>query len=291
MTAPDHHQNGHGAAVLVALDGSSAAATALPVARLVAAQLHAGIEILHVAPTRPAAPDLARRLLLERENLDGVEIHLHVGEPAAEILRASSDPRVALVVLATHGRVIEPGRQLGHVAEAVIAGAERPVLLVRPEATRQHGARLSALRRLLVPLDGTPGTATALRSVTELAGRLGASLDLLYVAGPSRATPGEPGSIGAPLYVDQPQHEWPGWEREMIERLMACAECPAGVEVRMFLARGEIGVEVTRFAAEHEDDAIVLVRRSRLEPGRAPALRAILDRTPCPILLVGGPPA
>ena len=54
MTAPDHHQNGHGAAVLVALDGSSAAATALPVARLVAAECDLSADRVDVVPIGPA---------------------------------------------------------------------------------------------------------------------------------------------------------------------------------------------------------------------------------------------
>jgi hypothetical protein len=32
----------------------------------------------------------------------------------------------------------------------------------------------------------------------------------------------------------------------------------------------------------------VLVRRSHLEVGRARVLRAVLDQTPCPVLLIGG---
>ena len=62
---------------------------------------------------------------------------------------------------------------------------------------------------------------------------------------------------------------------------------PPEVPVRVFLRRGSIGDEINRFAAERGYDAVVLVRRSRLEPGRAPVLRAVLDRAPCPVLLVG----
>jgi nucleotide-binding universal stress UspA family protein len=276
------------AVVLVALDGSPAAAIALPLARLVAAQLGASVEVLHVATDRPPDADLWRRLhdgLADRET---VQVRTHVGEPAAGILAAAGDPRVALLVLATHGRLVESGRHLGRVAEAVIAATARPILLVRPEAAAAHGAR--ELRRLLFPVDGTPTTAAALQPATEFACRLGASIDLLYVAAPEQPGPAEPGSIGAPRYVDQPQHEWPEWAREVIDRLCAClANCPPGVPVRMSLAQGEVGAEIARFAAEHASDAIVLVRRSQLEPGHGNVLRAVFDRTPCPVLLVSGP--
>ena len=92
-----------------------------------------------------------------------------------------------------------------------------------------------------------------------------------------------------PYYVDQPQHEWPQWASEVIERMcMCCADCPPGVPIRMFLSHGEVSAEIARFAAAHRDDAIVLVRRSRLEPGRARVLRAVLAEAPCPVLILGG---
>ena len=48
--------------VLVALDGSPAAKTALPVARAIATQLHVQLTILHVAPTRIPLEILRQRL-------------------------------------------------------------------------------------------------------------------------------------------------------------------------------------------------------------------------------------
>ena len=271
--------------VMVALDGSSAAATALPVALAVAEQLSARVQVLHVASARIAAPVLRRQLHVDSDELKGLEISLQIGDPVSGILDATGEPGVEVVVLTTHGRVIEAGRELGRVARAVIAHTRQPILLVRPEALRPAGP----LRRLLLPLDGTPKTATALKPAADLACRLAASIDVLYVASPGQAPPGEPGSMGAPRYVDQAHHEWPNWAKEIVERLCACAGLAAEVPVRVYLAQGDIGSEIARFAAEHEDDAVILVRRSHLEPGRARVLRAVLDRTSCPVLLVGAP--
>lgn len=269
--------------VLVALDGSPAAATALPVARVIAAQLGATREALHVV-----APQDGGALAVIPADLPDTLVQERVGEPAAVVLQASAEPGVVLVVITTHGRAIEPGRPLGRVAEAVIAGAARPIVLVRPEAAWTE-ARAAGLRRLLLPLDGAPSTAAALRPVTELAARLGAAVDILYVADPAQTPPRERGTITTPRYVDQPQHEWPQWAAEVSARLGAlCAGCPPAVPIRVFLARGEVGGEVVQFAESHAEDAIALVRSSRFERGHAQALRTILDRTPCPIVLVGG---
>lgn len=271
--------------VLVALDGSPAAAAAWPVAVTVAAQLGAEPVVLHV-PSSPlplaqlrkrALRHVAANLPLRRENAETA---------VAGVLRALADPRVALVVLTTHGREIEPGRGLGSVAESVIAWTSRPILIVRPEMAKKHPAR--KLHYLLVPLDGSPTTATVLRPAIDLACRLGASIDLLYVASPTHKPQVEAGSIGAPRYVDQAQHEWPAWGAEVIERLGGiCAQIPPGLTVQMYLASGEVGHAIVQFAVEHNADAIVLARRSHLEPGRAKVLRAVLAQTPVPVLLVG----
>ncbi len=272
--------------VMVALDGSSAAATALPVALAVAEQLSARVQVLHVASAAIAEPTLRRQLHVDSDELRGLEISLRVGDPVSCILDATGDPQVEVVVLTTHGRVIEAGRELGRVARAVIARTRQPILLVRPEAARVPGP----LRRLLLPLDGTPKTATALKPAADLACRLAASIDVLYVASPGQAPPGEPGSMGVPRYVDQAHHEWPNWAGEIVERLCACAGMAADVPIRVYLGQGDIGPEIARFAAEHEHDAVILVRRSHLEPGRARVLRAVLDLTSCPVMLVGAPP-
>jgi nucleotide-binding universal stress UspA family protein len=275
--------------ILVALDGSAAAKTALPVARAAANQLHAHLTILHIAPTRLPAEVWRQRLGLGPEDLTDADVHLHQGDPAAGILLMMDDPRVLLTVLTTHGRNIEPNRHLGRVAESVIAATRGTMLIVRPEAVDPLAPPVSRLQSLLFPLDGTPTTVRGIQPAADLASKLQASVDLLYVASPTQQRPTEVGSIGLPWYVDQPQHEWPEWVSDAVERLAASAECPKDVPVRAFLAYGSIEEEILRFAVTHQEDVIVLVRRSQMEPGRARVLRAVLDKTPCPVLFTGLP--
>jgi len=277
--------------VLVALDGSPAAATALPMARMIAAQLDAAITILHSAAVPVPAADLRERLGLDRVDVEVLQVRAPSDASAAGILQASAAPEVALLVLTTHGRGISDGPRLGRVAEAVAAGSAGPLLLVAPETVPAPSAGRPVLRRLLLPLDGTPTTATALRPATALASQLGASLDVLYVVDPDQADPTEPGSVRVPYYMDQPQHEWPALERRMIDELCTVyAKCPPEVPVRIVLRCGPIGDAIVRCAADHQDDVIVLVRRSRLEPGHARVLREVLNQTSCPVLLLSGAP-
>ncbi|MER3437113.1 MAG: hypothetical protein C4346_05675 [Chloroflexota bacterium] len=271
--------------VFVALDGSPASATALPVAQVVADQLGATVAILHI-PT-PEISLAALRQRLRRTIAATAPLRLETTpDPAEGILRVLDDPRVILIVLTTHGRAIRPRRGLGHVAEAVIARTTRPILLVRPEAVQQRP--VTGFHRLLVPLDGTPTTALVLQPAVQLAQLLQASIDLLIVASPDQPLPTEPGSIAAPRYIDQPQHEWPAWATEVIERLgCLCAGLAPGVPVRLWLRVGDVATMILTFATEHDIDAIVLARRSHLEPGRARVLRAVLAETPCPVFLTG----
>jgi nucleotide-binding universal stress UspA family protein len=266
--------------VLLALDGSAAATTGLPVARALASQLGAAVEILHVAAQAMAATEVRRLLRVD----DALDLHVEVGDAVAGVLRALDDPRTGLVVLTTHGEARE-GRPLASVAEAVAARTTRPLLLVRPEAPgriQHHGG----LRRLLVPLDGSPATAAALLPATELASRLGATLDVLHVVHPTQAGTRERGSVVVSRYFDQPHHEWCQWMREFTGLCHGVAGGPEDARMQVHVRHGDVSTEIARFASEHDADAIVLVRRSRLEAERAQILRGVLERTPCPVLLV-----
>jgi nucleotide-binding universal stress UspA family protein len=272
--------------VLVAWDGSPAAATALPVAQLVADQLGADVEALYVARDALEREEKGMARASEAKKL-GFALRLEIGDAASEIVRITEEPRVLLVVLTTHGRELEHLHRLGSVAEKVVSRTTRPVLIVKPESLAT--ANPGRIKRLLVPIDGTPKTAAALHPVTELAAALGASIDLLYVAEREHKAPAERGSMTAPRYVDQPQHEWPEWASEVIHRLAwRCAGCPEEVPVRIFLVQDGVGDEIARFATENQVSAVVLVRRSRFQPGRAKVIRSVLSQTSCFIIIVGG---
>jgi nucleotide-binding universal stress UspA family protein len=272
--------------ILVAWDGSTAAASALPTTQKLARQLGAAVEILRVFRDNEEAAREGDRREREARRM-GLRLRSAIGDAAREIVHATEEPDVLLVALTTHGRELEARYRLGSVAEAVISGTVKPVLIIKPEVA--PSASPAGLQRLLVPIDGAPKTASALHPVTELAADLGASIDLLYVTGPGEKPPDEPGSMTAPRYIDQPQHEWPAWASEIVDRLATCcAGCPESVPVHIHLRQGDVGEEIARFAWENHSDAIVLVRRSRFQPGHAMVIRSVLSRTSCFVIVVGG---
>ncbi len=274
-----------GRTVLVALDGSLEATRALPLARAVAAQLHARLVVIHAAREAADVADVSSLVALDGADLDGLSVEVRAGSPSTVIVEQLERPGVELLVLTTVAAG-DPDRDLGSVALNVTINTTRPILWLRPEAGLEKSETAPPISRLLVPLDGTHATAWALKPVTALAARLGASVDVLYVVS---AAGGGDADLPAPRYVDQQQHEWRNWSREVRERLMVeCAGCAPGAEIAVQIREGDPGAEIVRFAGEGHYDAIVLVRRSRLEPERAPTLRTVIRTSPCPVFVVGG---
>lgn len=276
------------ATVLVAVDGSPQSMRALPLARTVAAQLHCVPHVLHVVAAHMAIETARAKLGLDAPGLGEMTLRLRVGDPADRILEEAAGPDIQLLVMTTVAAG-DPDRDLGSVAMRVALGTHRPILCLRPEVGMEPSATAPPVDRLLLPLEGSRSTASAVRPATSLARRLGASVDVLCVVQPGSAQAVEQrGSIAAPRYVDQPQHEWSTWANELRERLLVeCAGFSPGAAIGVHVQQGQPGEEIVRFARRGRFDAIVLVRKSRFEPGRAAVLRSVIQQSPCPLLVVG----
>ena len=98
--------------------------------------------------------------------------------PTTETIAAyARDNAVDLVVLTTHGRGILSRFWIGSVADRLVRQLEQPILLVRPQAAR--GAPSPAMvRRILVPLDGSPLAAAMVEPATRFGELLGAEFTL-----------------------------------------------------------------------------------------------------------------
>ena len=145
--------------VLVPLDGSTFAESALPAARELAEALDGTLVLLQairqpehaltadgrmvasvdqqLAAAREASLadllDVARRLGLEPGR---VTLEVRVGAPASAIVAASRAHQAALVVMATHGRTGLVRLVTGSVAGEVLRRGTVPLLLVRPPLAR-----------------------------------------------------------------------------------------------------------------------------------------------------------
>jgi nucleotide-binding universal stress UspA family protein len=234
---------------------------------------------LHVGEHERAGEDLRSRLGREAPVLDGFTIDARVGTPAVEILQVAGEIKPRLIVMCKHSGA-ERGKMLGRTAMKVLHDALCPVVLVPPE----RGAIPWHLHHVLVPHDGTPTTSAALPPAAELAQLGHAELLVVHVTN-IRAAPAEPGSLTTPRYVDQPQHEWPAWASEFMNRL-ACV-CPLDhLHVRILLAHGNPAAEILRMSEKQSTDLIVLAWRGRWDAPRAATLKNILREAHCPIMVV-----
>jgi nucleotide-binding universal stress UspA family protein len=178
--------------ILVPLDGSRLSEAVLPLAETLAADHEA--DLLLVRALRPlptadaevASQEEAEAYLagmaagLEARGLPRVGWKVWYDEPEQAIADAARYTGADLVAMSTHGRGGVNRLLFGSVAEGFVRQAAVPVLLVRGELTWTPGA----MRRILVPLDGSTLSEGVLRVVEGLAGPFDLGVDLLQVIEP-----------------------------------------------------------------------------------------------------------
>jgi nucleotide-binding universal stress UspA family protein len=133
--------------VLVPLDGSRLAEAALPFAVDLARDADASLVLLRVVEAATSEPSSVR-LDATREAeryLDDVAGRAHAegarqvirslwgGSPGHAIVAAAEHHGVDIIVMTTHGRTGLQRECFGSVAESVLRGASRPVLVVRSD--------------------------------------------------------------------------------------------------------------------------------------------------------------
>ncbi len=204
--------------ILVPLDGSKLAESIFPSLLPLARKLGSNIVLLSVnergseggfeAGPAGVVGRSARRpvQLLERsitsvsapgikEYLAGVEGYLArrgvraerkftYGKVAKEILAQGEATGCDLIAMSTRGRSGLERGLLGSVTDAVVRTSHMPVLVSRPGRTDDIGLKLEKereLKRIVVPLDGSPLAEVVLPVVEELAKRLSLEVALVRV--------------------------------------------------------------------------------------------------------------
>lgn len=241
--------------ILIPLDGSPLAETALAVARLIPSRLAYLLRVEQEAPQvnhyiSPSGQETHKRIVYyanddyladigETFRTDDREIELLQcwGDPADRIVETAAD--VDLIVMATHGRGATGRILQGSVADRVAREASAPVLLVRSDG-HLPTAQMS---RILVPLDGSELAETALPTAMTLASELGLPLHVVCV-------------------VEAPRKEWTGMIGTRLDAIGPASRSPTLAEhaARIYLTDcaqrhgGEtmISIEVRLGGVEHE---------------------------------------
>jgi nucleotide-binding universal stress UspA family protein len=268
--------------ILLPLDGSVPAAGPLEIAGALADVMEAEIDVLFVGPEPLDEQALADRTRVPGEWRPRVHLHGACGEPVAEILRDAAERPPLAVVITSHGATGDLKLPAGHVTLGVLEAPPCPVLVVR-SALRcgSQAHRLRHLRRILVPLDGSPEAARSIEQACVIAARANAKVTVLHVVDVSE--------WAAPVthtYEDQSQYEREAWADEFLRSSFAHAPRPPEVRAEVAMRRGDPGSEIAKFAEDDDCDLVVAAWGGRLSPGRARVVRTLLERAPCPLLFL-----
>jgi nucleotide-binding universal stress UspA family protein len=177
-------------AILVPLDGSAFAESALPLATGLAERTGAALQLVYVTASGLEEREMREYLEGVRERVahrvpGGVQVTTLTGPVGVAVSEQVAAEGVDVVVLATHGRGGVSRAWLGSVAESLVATLTVPVLLVRPP-TGPDAAPLAWAppRRIIVPVDRSEGALAVLPEAARLARAVGAELLLTMVIAP-----------------------------------------------------------------------------------------------------------
>jgi len=244
--------------VLAAIDDSLAARPVLMLALAVAPMLDSHVEALHVTE------DGGRTAGATAEAL-AVPLREAPGDIVEQIARAAIAPEVRAIVIGSRGR---PGgrRPAGHVATALMARIERPLVVVPPAAEPP-----AHLGRVLVAMVGKPDATRGLDWAIEVAARAELEIVVVHVDDES----------SIPRFSDQAHHETDAYATEFLARY--CCDQPT---VRLESRVGSPVEEVLRACDELHPDLLAVGWRRNLSPGRATVAFGALERGHTPVLLV-----
>jgi nucleotide-binding universal stress UspA family protein len=184
--------------ILMPLDGSRVAASALPVATTLARAFPSRLILLSVVepvPDRPTVPEADKLAANERETTlataylesiatplrgEGITVTtaIRAGDPADSIITAAEAEGHALIVIATNGRSGIQRLRLGSVTRHIIQQATVPTLVVGATETDASPRPVS---EIVVTLDGSEVSEAALAPAAQLARALGVPLTLFRV--------------------------------------------------------------------------------------------------------------
>ena len=263
--APVMSRAGEFETILVPLDGSPEARSAIPYA---AALVSPGgtIRLLTVvASGREAGGEDGRHAALDgaagelRAAGFTVDTRIMFGDPAEKIIEAAANGGADMIAMASHGRGVV-GRVLhGSVADRVAREATVPVLVVRSE---QLAPGPVGITRLVVPLDGSPLAEESVPVAVGISRRLGTPLFLVRSVNIAELMPPAVGmgeAIPFEIY-DETEEEMEKGASEYLNE-MATALQKQGIPVVTKVLSGPPASVIAE--ATHAGDVIVLCSHAR----------------------------
>ncbi len=292
--------------ILVPLDGSALAESALPAAAYLAQALDANVTLLHMIERDAPQEIHGQHHLTNTEEAQAylqntaqrafppgarVQIHVHtaaVEDVARSIVDHTSELDPDLIIMCTHGRGGVRDLLAGSIAHQVISTGKTPVLLIRPDENGRKDA--INFRSLCVAMDGRDEHERGLDRVGEMALKLGARLHLVTVI-ETLSTLGAKEAATGRLLPAATRVLLELAEESACEHLGSHAEIweQQGILVHADVGRGEPAAMIVRIAKEAGDDLIVLGTHGRSAIGSfwsGSVAPRVLSLTDIPLLLI-----
>ncbi len=291
--------------ILVPLDGSRLAESALPAAEALRLSFGSSITLIHLLERSAPSESHGERHLRYRQEAESyleetaarhfpgwakIERHVHadgISNVPSSLTEHSLELDQDLIIMCVHGRGGITRAILGSLAERILEKQVVPVLLVHagPEAAFARGIRM-----VIAALDGKPDHDQGLAAAQEVASKTGARLMLATVV-PTRFTlMGEKGATGRLL---------PAATAEMLAQIEASAGrylgdrvvnlAARGLTAETVVRRGTPSRQIVRLIREMDADLVVLGTHGRAGTKAfwaGSTAHRIIGRTRVPLLLI-----
>jgi nucleotide-binding universal stress UspA family protein len=168
--------------IVLPLDGSDLAASAIPWAGLISSHTKAAIDLVGATRADDAAENLstlANRLEASKKELETQSSHVSAfaeeGNPPAVIADHARNTDADLIIMASHGRSGAIGRLMGSVSNWVLRLAVTPVMIVKPESGAPN------VQQVVYPLAGEMPPEGGLELAAGISRDLSVPLSLVHI--------------------------------------------------------------------------------------------------------------
>ena len=267
--------------VLLPLDGSKNSLEALATAQAIAEISCKTLHVLHVCEESYPQSDVLVHLGLPKKGVPGSTVDIALGDPSEQICARAAEEHIEFVVMSARGAgaTADP---VGRVATRILENTHTNVVIVPP-----HTRSRSTIKRILVPLDGTPSSADAVPAALEIARASRASVSVIHVppTPEERVEATEPGSFALERKFDLKEER--RLVGEFFERFVAHHAKPDDtMTIGLEIGSGHPADEIYSTARRLEVDLIVAGWHGDISKGRAEVLRSVIPSVECPVLAV-----
>ena len=290
--------------ILLPLDGSELAETAIPYVRDLAGQLEAEVYLLHACPPEHKAYLRMHQLYLNNiaENLrqrikenwqpsgePKIQVEVILDDPVKVIFDYVKQKSISMVALTSHGTSGLRAWAMGSVADKVVRGVGIPTLLIRIKEGRIIPEKKGLIQKILLPLDTSDASRISVPYAVQLAKKLKASIALFSMVQTIYAQNivGMGGGFGANLdSIDVATKKYTD------EYLQGIADeiRKAGVEVtQTSLVSMDAAYEILEMEKKIQPDLVVMATRGRSNIARwalGSVAEKVLREGDRPILMV-----